>query len=224
MIRATSVLPAGTWAGTPADTVLLDYEARHRRRLAMSARGGVSFLLDLPAREALHHGDGLLLEDGRVIAVEAAAEPLADISAETPAKLVRLAWLLGNQQLPAQLLGEHLRIRRDPVVEAELAERGARIMPISAPFDPEEDSVGGDGPRFWHSVEFTHGFSRHAGFSESGGSGFAEARGQAFASSHSPSRAHSTSTSESHSKKPGSATEPDGEETDPSGGPDDRSG
>lgn len=220
MIRATSVLPAGTWAGTPADTVLLDFEARHRRRVAMSARGGMSFLLDLAAPLGLRHGDGLLLEDGRVIAVEAAAEPLADISADSPAILARLAWQLGNQQLPTQLFGEHLRIRRDPVVEAKLAERGARITPVSAPFDPEDDAIGGEGARFWHSVEFTQGqgFSRHSSFSQRSGSGFAEAHGHAYAGGH--ASAHSPPASEGQ----GRGSHRDWDEADPSDGQDHRPG
>ncbi|WP_018183376.1 urease accessory protein UreE [Kaistia granuli] len=225
MIRATSVLPAGTWAGTPADTVLLDFEARRRRRVAMSAKGGMSFFLDLPASTVLRQGDGLLLEDGRVVLVEAAVEPLADIAAPDAATLARLAWHLGNQRLPTQLLGDHLRIRRDPIVEAELVERGARIAPVVAAFDPEADAVGPGGPGFWHSVEFSHGqgFSRHSSFSHHSGDGFAGAYGHSYASSsHAPS--YADTTSEPPHDPGGGPSHPDWDEADAQDGQDHRPG
>jgi urease accessory protein len=193
MIRATAVLPAGSWSGAPADTVLLDFEARHRRRVAMSAKGGICFLLDLPTAASLRHGDGLLLEDGRIIAVEAAAEPLVEIGASTPAALAQFAWHLGIQQVPVQFLAVHLRIRRDAVVEAALTERGATVVPLMAPFDPEEDGFG----QAWrnsasqaHGFAYSHGFHRHPGSQHPGGNGFAEAFGDAYAVSRSPTHSY----------------------------------
>jgi len=70
MIRAIEVIPAGAWRGPPADIVELDREQRHRRRVAMVGRGNTQFLLDLAEAVVLRHGDGLMLEDGRLIAVE----------------------------------------------------------------------------------------------------------------------------------------------------------
>ncbi len=142
MIRAVSVYPAGLWSKKPVDTVVLDFDARHRRRVAMSARGGLSFLLDLPGAVALGHGDGLLLEDGRIVAVEAAPEALVEITAQDQAHLVRIAWHLGNRHLPTQLLGDRLRIRRDHVIETMLIGLGALVTPIDAAFNPEGGAYG----------------------------------------------------------------------------------
>jgi len=44
-----------------------------RRRVAMTGVRGLDFLLDLPEAVALRAGDGLQLEDGRVVEVVAAA-------------------------------------------------------------------------------------------------------------------------------------------------------
>src|SRR5215470_1308717 len=74
MLRATEVLAAGEWKGKPADIVELDFDGRTRRRIKLQGTGGLAFLLDLPAVPNLRKGDGLLLDDGRIIAVEAAAE------------------------------------------------------------------------------------------------------------------------------------------------------
>ena len=79
MLRATSVKAAQTWREQPADTIVLEFDDRHRRRLAMTGTRGLEFLLDLPEVIALRGGDALVLEDGRLIEVVAAAEPLVEI-------------------------------------------------------------------------------------------------------------------------------------------------
>jgi len=145
MIRAIRVSPAGVWNGMAADTVILDYDQRHRRRMAMTGVEGVEFLLDLAEAMPLRDGDGLALEDGRIVAVKAAPEPLAEIRADSPAELLRFAWHLGNRHLPAQLDGDVIRIRRDRVIEEMVDGLGATVAHIDAPFDPEGGAYAGGG-------------------------------------------------------------------------------
>ena len=64
MIRATSVEQEQA-VTQPMDCVLLDFDARYRRRSAMCSVGGLNFLLDLERAQRLRHGDVLMLEDGR---------------------------------------------------------------------------------------------------------------------------------------------------------------
>ncbi len=80
MLRATETLRAGLWNAKPADVVRLDYDCRTRRRIALTGAGGLAFLLDLAKTPVLAAGDGLKLEDGRIVAVEAAPEPLLEIA------------------------------------------------------------------------------------------------------------------------------------------------
>lgn len=136
-MRATSIKPAATWSGIPADSVVLDYDDRHRRRVSMRGMKGLLFLLDLPTAAGLRGGDALVLEDGRLIEVVAAPEPLLEIRCTNALHLARVAWHLGNRHVPTQLLPAMLRVRRDHVI-AQMAEHlGAQIMEIEAPFDPE---------------------------------------------------------------------------------------
>jgi urease accessory protein len=137
MLRADKVIPAGQWSGAPADTVVLDFDERYRRRFAMTGVGGLEFLLDLAEAAMLRGGDGLRLEDGRIVEVVAAPEPLAEIRAADALALTRVAWHLGNRHLPTELRPKALRIRRDPVIEAMAEGLGARIIPLEAPFNPE---------------------------------------------------------------------------------------
>jgi urease accessory protein len=135
--RADKVIPAGHWSGAPADTVVLDFDQRHRRRVAMTGVGGLEFLLDLAEAAMLRGGDGLRLEDGRLVEVLAEPEPLAEIRAADPLALTRIAWHLGNRHLLTEMLPKALRIRHDPVIEAMAEGLGARVIALEAPFNPE---------------------------------------------------------------------------------------
>ena len=137
MIRATHVKGQYRWTEAAADTVVLDFDDRHRRRMAMTGTRGLEFLLDLENAVALRGGDALVLEDGRLIEVVAVAEPLLEIRGADPLHLVRVAWHLGNRHLPTQLLPGKLRIRRNHVIEAMIAGLGATVTQIDAAFDPE---------------------------------------------------------------------------------------
>jgi urease accessory protein len=143
MMRAISVKPAATWSGDAADSVVLGYDDRHRRRLAMTGTKGTGFLLDLPAATALRGGDALVLEDGRLIEVVALPEPLLEIRCADPQHLARLAWHLGNRHLPAQFMAKAVRIRHDHVIVGLAAQLGARVIAVEAPFDPEGGAYAG---------------------------------------------------------------------------------
>jgi len=137
MLRADKIIPAGQWTGAPADTVVLDFDDRYRRRMAMTGVGGLAFLLDLPEAAMLRGGDGLSLEDGRLVEVVAAPEPLAEIRAADGLALARVAWHLGNRHLPTEIMTKALRIRRDPVIEAMAEGLAANVVAVEAPFNPE---------------------------------------------------------------------------------------
>jgi urease accessory protein len=137
MLRADKVIPPGHWSGAPADTIVLDFDARYRRRVVMIGVGGLEFLLDLDEATMLRGGDGLRLEDGRVVEVVADPEPLAEIRAGDPLTMIRVAWHFGNRHLPTEILPKALRIRRDPVIEAMVKGLGARVIALEAPFNPE---------------------------------------------------------------------------------------
>ena len=162
MIRATQVLGQHRWTQSAADTVVLDFDDRHRRRMAMTGTRGLEFLLDLENAVALRGGDALVLEDGRLIEVVAAAEPLLEIRGADPLHLVRVAWHLGNRHLPTQIMPKGLRIRRDHVIEAMVKGLGARIIEIEAPFDPEGGAYASSHAHASEAHAHAHAHSSHA--------------------------------------------------------------
>ncbi len=160
MPRAFAVKAAGSWKQDAIDTVVLDFDDRHRRRIAMTGVKGTEFLLDLEEAVALRSGDGLLLDDGGIIEVIGAPEPLAEIKPMDANHAMKIAWHLGNRHLPVQFTTTKIRIRRDHVIEEMLKGLGARVMWIEAPFDPE----GGAYAQAPHSHDHGHDHDRkHAG-------------------------------------------------------------
>jgi urease accessory protein len=146
MRRASEITRTGAWdAATAADRVLLDAGDRHLRRVVLTGEQGLSFLVDLPKPVQLRDGDGLLLDDGSIVAVAAAREPLIEIAAHGALDTVRLAWHLGNRHTDVEIAGGRLRIRRDHVLEEMLRGLGAHLSTIDAPFDPEPASPHGHG-------------------------------------------------------------------------------
>jgi len=162
MLRAIEVLPAGGWNESEAiDRVVLDHDERHRRRFRYTGVGGTTFLLDLPTAVVLADGEGLRLEDGRIVAVGAAAEKLMEVTGHDAGALMRIAWHIGNRHLPAQLGAKAIRLRYDHVIEAMLIGLGGHVHVIEAPFTPEQGAYagGGQGHGHAHSHDHDHGHS-----------------------------------------------------------------
>lgn len=131
------VAPAGSWTGDPADEAWLDYDGRHRRRIVITGSSGATYLLDLPEALHLRDGDGLALEGRRYVRIRAKPEPLMEVRAATPERLLRLAWHIGNRHLAAAVSAERILIRRDHVIGHMLEHLGAQVREVEAPFDPE---------------------------------------------------------------------------------------
>jgi urease accessory protein len=126
---------------------------------------GSALLLDLERAAHLRDGDGLILEDGTCVRIEAEPEPLVEITAPDLAALVRIAWHLGNRHLPTQLLGDRLRIRDDHVIVAMVEGLGGRCAAINAPFDPERGAydLPSGGHAHGHDHEQDHHHAHHHG-------------------------------------------------------------
>ena len=143
MRRAIEAVPRGTWPlKRRIGTATLDLDHRHRRRIRLETDTGQEFLLDLREARVLSPGDGLILDNGDVVEVQAAPERVCDVTAESPAALARLAWHLGNRHLPTQIEGERLLIRDDHVIVHMLEGLGATLRRLDAPFDPEGGAYG----------------------------------------------------------------------------------
>ncbi|MFG1222386.1 urease accessory protein UreE [Xanthobacter wiegelii] len=163
MIRATTVVrrPA-VRPEKVADEITLDHHARHRRRFALTADGGLSFLLDLDKATVLDDGDAVKLEDGRLVRVKAAAEELVEVTTANPLRLMKVAWHLGNRHVPAEITETAVYFVDDHVLTEMVRGLGAGVTKVTRPFRPEKgayeaaEAHGGHG----HAHE-SHGHEHH---------------------------------------------------------------
>jgi len=153
MPRATSVVAAADRRDRPiADTVLLDYAQRGgAQKLAVTGLKGSVFEIDLPQPARLRTDDLLLLDDGTLVEVVAAPEPLIEARAADVTALSRLAWHLGDRHVPIEILPNRIRARRDAAIETLLVALGAKVTAIEAPFEPE-----GGAYAFSHGHDHAH--------------------------------------------------------------------
>jgi len=153
MLRVTSITRQ---THNPADTITLDETARHRRRVKLVSDSGIEFLLDLPQARLLRHGEGLVLEDGRVIEVRAEPEKLMEVRGRDARHLLALGWQIGNRHLAAQIEEDRIVIRHDHVIRDMLIGLGATVTDIEAPFDPEGGAYGDDHHGHQHGHHHHH--------------------------------------------------------------------
>jgi urease accessory protein len=157
MPRVVRVIAAGSSDVRPIDSVILSGEQRRVQYGEFIGVNGTRFTLALPAPVLLRMGDALEFDDGSVIEVVAAPEPLVEIRGSDLTHLARLAWHLGDRHVPVQVLANRLRMRRDAALEALLEKLGARLAAIEAPFDPEGGAYAAQSVRAHDRHDHDHG-------------------------------------------------------------------
>jgi urease accessory protein len=137
MLRATTPLPANHGKGKPFDRLTLTHDQRRLRRRLLTLSAGEEIMVDFAEPVTLEHFGGLLLEDGRVVEIVAAPEPLYEVSASSAEHLSRLAWHIGNRHMSAQIEKKRILVPRDHVAKSMLAGLGAELREVLEPFAPE---------------------------------------------------------------------------------------
>ncbi|GJD59570.1 urease accessory protein UreE [Methylobacterium dankookense] len=164
MQRATTLVrkPA-VRADAVVDTVVLGHAARAAGSGHLHAEGGLAFDLALAKAAVIEDGDALRLEDGRLVAVRAAAEALLEVRAENPARLMRLAWQLGGNHVEAEIGADALYVPDTPANAELIRGQGCAASPVSRAFRPERaahdhSSCGHDhGHGHDHDHDHAHG-------------------------------------------------------------------
>ena len=135
---AKSLHRSGHWPRLATGRVVLGYDERFLRRKRLTMASGDAFLVDLAEMTNLLAGDALELDDGRLVEIAAAEEPVLIIKGD----LVRLAWHIGNRHTPCQIEADRLVIRADHVLADMLRGLGATVTKAQAPFMPEGGAYG----------------------------------------------------------------------------------
>ena len=159
MLTATTLVrKAAVKADKIIDSVSLDHEGRHRRRIALRGEKGLEFLLDLDKATVLNDGDAVKLEDGNLVLIKAAPQTLLEVRAENPLRLLKTAWHIGNRHTPCELTADALYLENDHVLAEMIRGLGCATAIVSRPFQPERGAYDDHG----HS-HGSHGHSHDHG-------------------------------------------------------------
>lgn len=144
-----------------AATVTLDWDTRQKSRFQATDSQGRELGVFLPRGTAARGGDVLVAEDGSLVRVVAAPQPLLRITACTahgsPFDLVRAAYHLGNRHVPIELKPDHLKIEPDHVLADMLRAMHLIVNTVEEGFEPEGGAYGAGGHAHAHSHGHDHG-------------------------------------------------------------------
>lgn len=139
-----------------ATTVELDWDVRQKSRFDATDSGGRQLGVFLPRGTVVRGGDVLVAEDGSLIKVLAAAQPVLVISAcaehGSAFDLTRAAYHLGNRHVPIELKPDHLKIEPDHVLADMLRAMHLTVREESAAFEPEAGAYASGGHDHAHAA------------------------------------------------------------------------
>lgn len=167
MIQISKLIPQGQGLAPVllkrATTVELDWDLRQKSRFAATDSAGRELGVFLPRGTLVRGGDVLVAEDGSLVRVLAAPQPVLVITHcpnhGTPFDLTRAAYHLGNRHVPIELQPDHLKIEPDHVLADMLRAMHLIVKAQNLPFEPEGGAYAaghGGGHGHGHSHDHAH--------------------------------------------------------------------
>jgi urease accessory protein len=124
-----------------ATQVELDWDVRQKSRFDAADSSGRVIGVFLPRGAVVRGGDVLVAEDGSLIRVVAAPQPVLVIrhcsEHGSPFDLTRAAYHLGNRHVAIELQPDHLKIEPDHVLAEMLQRMHLIVHETQAAFEPE---------------------------------------------------------------------------------------
>jgi urease accessory protein len=124
-----------------AATVELDWDVRQKSRFDATDSAGRTLGVFLPRGTAVRGGDALVAEDGSLVVVKAAPQPVLVVRHCTahgsPFDLLRAAYHLGNRHVPLELQTDRLLLEPDHVLADLLRSMHLIVSEEQTAFEPE---------------------------------------------------------------------------------------
>ena len=137
-----------------AATVELDWDTRSKSRFDATDSAGRHIGVFLPRGQVLRGGDVLVAEDGSLVRVIAAPQPVLRVTAcaehGTPLDLPRAAYHLGNRHVALDVQIDRLQLEPDPVLAQMLRSMHLIVAELNAPFEPESGAYAADAAAHHH--------------------------------------------------------------------------
>jgi urease accessory protein len=129
-----------------AASVTLDWDVRQKSRFETTDSNGRSVGVFLQRGQVVRGGDVLVGEDGSLLKVLAAPQPILRIT-HCPDHgslfdLTRAAYHLGNRHVPIELQADHLKIEPDHVLADMLRDMHMTVVAVDEAFEPENGAYG----------------------------------------------------------------------------------
>ena len=124
------------------EKLALAFDTRCKTRLRARLASGEEAGLFLARGTVLRGGDKLEANDGRIVEVIAAPEPLLEAVSGEPLMLARAAYHLGNRHVAVEMRPGRLRFGADHVLGEMVRGLGLKVTEIQAPFEPESGAYG----------------------------------------------------------------------------------
>lgn len=129
-----------------AATLSLDWDLRQKSRFGAQLDDGREVAVILPRGTVLRGGDVLVAEDGSLVRVIAAPQPVLQVrhcqAHGSPFDLLRAAYHLGNRHVPLELQPTLLQFEPDAVLAEMLRAQHLIVTEAQAPFEPEAGAYG----------------------------------------------------------------------------------
>jgi urease accessory protein len=170
MIQVTKLLAQGHGLAPVllkrAATVALDWDVRQKSRFDATDSQGRALGVFLPRGTAVRGGDVLVAEDGSMVRVIAAPQPVLVITHctehGTPFDLMRAAYHLGNRHVAIELKPDHLKIEPDHVLADMLRAMHLIVNETQAAFEPEGGAYAAHAAHTGHGAHAGHGHDHGA--------------------------------------------------------------
>lgn len=164
MLTVNKLLPQGQGLAAVllkrAATVALDWDVRQKSRFDATDSQGRALGVFLPRGTVVRGGDVLVAEDGSLIRVEAAPQPVLRVTAcaehGSPFDLLRAAYHLGNRHVQLELRADHLQLEPDHVLADMLRQMHLIVTEVQAPFEPEGGAYAASGHGHGHGHAHEH--------------------------------------------------------------------
>ena len=145
MLTVNKLIPQGRGLAAVllrrAATVQLDWDVRQKSRFDATDSQGRQLGVFLPRGTLVRGGDVLVAEDGSLVQVQAAPQPVLEVRHCTehgsPFDLLRAAYHLGNRHVALELQPDRLALEPDHVLADMLRQQHLIVTEALAPFEPE---------------------------------------------------------------------------------------
>jgi urease accessory protein len=122
-------------------SVELDWDTRQKSRFDTTDSSGRSLGFFLHRGTVVRGGDVAVAEDGSLVRVIAAAQPVLRVQHcpqhGAPSDLLKAAYHLGNRHVAVELKPDHLQLEADHVLADMLRSMHLIVSETTAPFEPE---------------------------------------------------------------------------------------